>query len=377
MKRNAFAKRTLLPLLILSLLFSAGVAPAVAQDELTHIRLGMTPFQDMLAIQVGAEQGFYEQVGIDLELINLPYEAVTEAIAAGSLDIGSICETTVVTSWDAFPEQRLANIFYTFEGSAIMVRADSGMSTYAENLAAVGDHAEALAATVSQLEGLSVLTTKGTDMEMGVGAALAAGGMSINDVNVLDMNPNDGLAAFLTGEADAYLGGLPQRFRLVKEGMKTLVTAQDVGSEAVILCGFLSTDSYVEENFDALVAFAKGTFLTLQYVNANQDAAFGRISELLNSMTGAQMTIQDIKDLWNKIEFFPTTGAEMYWLLISPNGSRYWRTRMEFVYDFYSGLGAVESEMDFDEVFSFAAILEAYMEQHEPDAWAVIQSMSG
>ncbi|MCY3834679.1 MAG: hypothetical protein OXG85_16835, partial [Chloroflexi bacterium] len=59
------------------------------------------------------------------------------------------------------------------------------------------------------------------------------------------------------------------------------------------------------------------------------------------------------------------------------NGSRYWRTRMEFVYDFYSSLGAVQSEMDFDEVFSFAAILEAYMEQHEPDAWAVIQSMSG
>jgi len=98
MKKTTVAKRMLLPLLILSLLFSASLAPAVAQDELTHMRLGMTPFQDMLAIQVGAEQGFFEQVGIDLELINLPYEAVTEAIAAGSLDIGSICETTVVTS---------------------------------------------------------------------------------------------------------------------------------------------------------------------------------------------------------------------------------------------------------------------------------------
>ena len=177
MKRYQLLRRMLLPLLIVSLLFTFSMAPAVAQDELTHVRLGMTPFQDMLAIQVGAELGFYEQAGIDLELINLPYEAVTEAIAAGSLDIGSICETTVVTSWDAFPQQRLANIFYTFEGSAIMVRSDSGLSTYEENLSALGDHAEALAATVSQLAGLDVLTTKGTDMEMGVGAAMAAGGM--------------------------------------------------------------------------------------------------------------------------------------------------------------------------------------------------------
>ncbi len=375
MKGNKILLRVLLLLAVLALGF--GAMTTVAQDDLTHVRLGMTPFQDMLAIVVGEEQGIYDQVGIDLEFIHLPYEAVTEAVAAGSLDLGSICETTVVTSWDAFPHQRLGNIFYTFEGSAIMVRPESGMSTYEENLASMGDHSAALAATVSQLEGLDVLTTKGTDMEMGVGAALAAGGLDITDVNIIDLNPDDGLAAFLTGEADAYLGGLPQRFRLVKEGMKTLVTAQDVGSQAVILCGFLTTADYVESNFDTLVDFAKGTFLTLQYVNANQDAAFGRIAELLNSMTGAQMTIGDIKNLWNKIEFFPTTGAEMYWLLVSPEGNRYWRPRMEFVYDFYAGLGSVESEMDFDEVFTFAKVLEAYMAEHEPDAWAVIQSQSG
>ena len=50
---------------------------------------------------------------------------------------------------------------------------------------------------------------------------------------------------------------------------------------------------------------------------------------------------------------------------------------MEFVYDFYAGLGGVESEMDFDEVFTFATVLEAYMAEHEPDAWAVIQGQSG
>ena len=204
MKRTKFFARVLLVLSIVLLLF--GISTAVAQDELTHVRLGMTPFQDMLAIVVGDEQGIYEQVGLDIEFIHLPYEAVTEAVAAGSLDIGSICETTVVTTWDAFPHQRLGNIFYTFEGSAIMVRPDAGLSTYEENLASMGDHDAALAATVSQLAGLDVLTTKGTDMEMGVGAALAAGGLDISDVNVIDLNPDDGLAAFLTGEADAYLG---------------------------------------------------------------------------------------------------------------------------------------------------------------------------
>ena len=107
MKRNRIFPRVILLLAILSLCFAA--TATAAQDDLTHVRLGMTPFQDMLAIVVGDEQGIYEQVGIDLEFIHLPYEAVTEAVAAGSLDLGSICETTVVTSWDAFPHQRLGN----------------------------------------------------------------------------------------------------------------------------------------------------------------------------------------------------------------------------------------------------------------------------
>lgn len=361
----------LFPTISLFLTFNTWVVSAA--DHLTPIRIGMTAFQDMLAIKVGDEQGIYKRVGLDIEFINLPYAAITEALAGGSLDLGCICETTVVTTWDNFPNQRIANIFYTFEGSAIMVRPNTGFKTYDDFVGELGDPSKALAATVAQLKGRDILTTKSTDMEMGVGAALAAGGLGMSDVKIVDMNPNDGLAAFLTGTADAYLGGLPQRFRLVKEGMLTLVTAQDVGSEAVVLCGFLTTESFLKKNFDALVKFANGTFITLQYVNANQDAAFGRISGMLNSMTGAQMSVKDIKNLWNKIEFFPSTGAEMYWLLVSPSGNRYWRNRMEFVYDFYSKQGQVKNSMDFDEVFAFAPILESYMKKHEPDAWAVIQ----
>ncbi|MEW6579578.1 MAG: ABC transporter substrate-binding protein [Chloroflexota bacterium] len=352
---------------------SSGVVPTTAQDELIPVRLALTPFQDMLSIQVGVEQGFYEQVGIDLQLLNVPYETVTEILAAGEADLSAMCETTIVTVWDTFPKQRIANIFYTFEGSAIMVRPGSGFKPYLEFLSELGDPQAAMNATVAQLKGKDVLTTKGSDMEMGVAAALRAGGLDISDVNIIDMNPDDGLAAFLAGTGDAFLGGLPHRFRLVKEGMQTLVTAQDVGSEAVVLCGFSATEDYVEDNFDTLVDFTRGTFLTMQYVNANQDAAFGRITELLNSYTGAQMTIQDIKNLWNRIEFFPTTGAEMYWLLVSPQGARYWRPRMEFVYEFYSEQGLVRNSMDYDEVFSFGPILEAYMAKYEPDAWAVIQ----
>jgi|GEM_PF-1272656 len=351
---------------------SGVVATQSSEQGLTKMKIGLTAFQDMLSIKFGNDKGFYKQAGLDLEIVDLPYEVVTEAYASGAIDIGAICETTVVTDWDKFPQNRIVNIFYTFEGSAIMARPNSGMETYQDFYKQLGDSNKAAAATVKQLKGKTIVTTMGTDMEMGTVSALEAGGMSLSDVKIIDMNPDDGLAAFLSGTGDAYLGGLPHRTRLVKEGYLTLITAQDLGPSAVTLCGFGARDDYVKTHQDALVKFTRGTFLTLQYIDSHKDEAFGHITSDLNSLTGATMTVNDLNALWDNIEFFPSTGAEMYKLLIQPDGRRYWKTRMEFVYDYYHGKGQVTNPMDYDTIFPFKDILAQYMKTYEPAEWAKI-----
>ena len=356
-----------------SIMSVGGLTTAVVAEANEQIRVGLTPFQDMLSIQVGSDQGFYKLAGVDLKISNISFESAIEALAAGEVDITGTCDANMFAAWDKYPKQRMVNVFYAFEGSALMVRANAGMKSYAQNFSALGDRDKALKATIVPLKDKTVLSTRGTDMEMGVVAALLDGGLNMSNVKFLDMNPDDGLAAFLSGTGDAYLGGLPQRFRLVKEGYETLMNAHEMGPQAVIQCGFVSSDDYYKNHLDALLKFTRGTYLTQQYVISNQNIAFGKIASLLNSVTGAKMTIEDLKNLWNKIEFFPTTGAEAYWLVVAPTGENYWRTRFEFVKDYYKSTGALKSDANIDDMYAFKDVLVEYLKKYEPDALQAVQ----
>jgi NitT/TauT family transport system substrate-binding protein len=351
---------------------AAFTGSALAADN-EQIRVGLTPFQDMLSVQLGFDQGFYKQAGVDLKISNIPYETAIEALAAGQVDITGTCDANMFAAWDSFPKQRMVNVFYTFEGSALMVRANAGIKSYATLFAELGDRDKALKATVAQLKGKTVISTKGTDMEMGVVATMLVGGLNMSDIKFLDMNPDDGLAAFLSGSGDAFLGGLPQRFRLVKEGYETLINAHEIGPEAVIQCGFVANADYLKNHMDALIKFARGTYLTQQYVVSNQNVAFGKIASMLNSMTGAKMTVQDLQNLWNKIEFFPATGAEAQWEVLDKNGEYYWKTRFDFVKKYYKSAGLLKSDVNVDEMYAFKDVLAEYLKKYEPDAWAAIQ----
>ena len=245
--------------------------------------------------------------------------------------------------------------------------SDSGIATYQELLES-GD-ADALANAVRQLEGKTVVTTRSTDMEMGVASALMAGGLTLDDVEIVDMNPDDGLAAFLAGTGDAFLGGLPHRFRLVdEEGMNELVTAQDLGPEAVIQCGFSATEDWVNENREALVDFARGTFLTLQYIEENKEEAFPQILAHLNAKAGSTMTYEALDNLWNNIEFFPSTGRAAYDLMVAEDGTRYWKDRLQFVDDYYRGQGVVANPLNVDDVYRYDEILADYFAKYGEDA---------
>ena len=67
-------------------------------------------------------------------------------------------------------------------------------------------------------------------MEQGVAAAATRGGLDFKrDVKVIYLEPDQGLAAFLNGTGDAYIGGIPQRTRAGKEGMVEMLTGIDLG----------------------------------------------------------------------------------------------------------------------------------------------------
>jgi len=148
-------------------------------------------------------------------------------------------------------------------------------------------------------------------------------GLPRDQFKIIDMDPDQGLAAFLSGTGDAYLGGIPQRTRLTKEGYLTLISGPDIAP--VPLNGWVTTRAFAEKNQEALLKLQNVMFRIIRYTNANQDEIAKLITDRLNSETGAQMTIENFKKFWNEIEIYPNNAAEVARDILSENGQGSWK----------------------------------------------------
>lgn len=328
-------KRTCL-MIALALLIAAFLVIAGCQNTnqpgpkpLTKVRLSVAPFQDTLIPIIGKEKGWFEQEGLDVEVKLLPWYSVQESLASGSIDVGISNISSVIGAHHNFPDNIYYYGFNTFDnGFAIMTRPKSGLKTVAQLESDIGNHQEAVKAAVRQLRGKTFVTTSKTDMEQVVAYAVRSAGMDFRrDVKVVDMEPDEGLAAFLSGTGDAYVGGIPQRTRALKEGYVELVTGVDLGPSEIN--GLATTRKFAEAHEEELLKIIKVMFRIIQHVNSNMDDGGQIIINELNKNTAAQFTMDDFKRFWNNFEHYTATPKEVEEKILNPQSPTYWKARWD------------------------------------------------
>jgi NitT/TauT family transport system substrate-binding protein len=303
--------------------------PGAPSRPLQVVRFGISPFQDTLLPIVGKERGWYAAEGLDVRFSQLGWTEVMEALSAGKIDLAINNDSAVVATHNKNP-----NIVYYYglnpfdNGFALMVRPHGPMRTLSEILQTAPDRAEAVRRTAAQLKGRTVITTSRTDMEQGVAAAAVRGGLDFKrDIKIIDLNPDEGLAAFLRGDGDAYIGGIPQRTRAGKEGMVEMLTGADLGPPPVN--GFVTTKTYAAAHEKELLSLLHVWFRTVKHMNAHMDEDAPIIISAINRASGAQFTMADFKKFWNNYEHYPESPREVEQTLLNPQSPNYWRARWD------------------------------------------------
>lgn len=355
MKKSAFW-------LMFALLVIIMVAPVGAQDDVVHVRYGISPFQDTLLPILGEQLGWYDEEGLDVEFVILGWTEVQEALAAGEVDVAINNETSVIATHENF------NFVYWYgfniftEGAALMARPEykSADEFEAEGLS----REEAVQAAVEQMRGKVVVTTGNTDMEQAVLSAATYAGLDFNaDFEIIDLNPDEGLAAFLSGTGDFYLGGIPQRTRLTQEGMKAIVTGPELAPPPIN--GIITTPEYAAENQDTLLKLLHVWFRIVNFVEENPEEGGQMVLDILNEQTGANMTIDNFTTFWQNYEHYPLTPAEIERDILSEDGYAYWRARWDATNDYFVNVtGSLAEPVDAEGVVlmeeAHAAYVEAY-----------------
>jgi ABC-type nitrate/sulfonate/bicarbonate transport system substrate-binding protein len=297
---------------------------AAADKPLTKITVGISPFQDTLLPIVGAENGWFKEAGLDISFKTLAWNAMMPAVASQAVDVAVYNTTGVVAVYNKQPDLVFWypwNIFT--QGAALMGRPNIGLKTVKEFEQEGLDHRAAVKAVVSQLKSKSVVTTMGSDMGKAVVIVTSDNGLARNDFKIIDMDPDQGLAAFISGTGEAYLGGIPQRTRLTKEGYLTLLSGPDIAP--VPLNGWVTTKGFAQKNEDALLKLQQVMFRIIRYTDAHQDEIGKLITDRLNSETGAQMTVENFKKFWNEIEDYPKNATEVQRDILDDKGFASWK----------------------------------------------------
>ncbi|WP_233194907.1 ABC transporter substrate-binding protein [Cryobacterium sp. M91] len=345
-----------------------GATGGSAQDGagLTTMKVGISPFQDTYLPIIGTEKGWFEEVGLDVQFQSLAWNAVMPVVASGDIDLAVYATTGVVATANADPEVVYAYAWNFFtEGAAMMVRPDGGIKSVEDLEDESTDRDAARDAAVRQLKGKTIVTTLSTDMGKTVVDALESVGLTQDDVELIDMDTDAGLAAFLAGTGDAYLGGIAQRATALKNGMVAAITGVDLS--APVINGAVMKRSYLESNKDDVLAFVNVMHRIIRFCDAELDECGKIITDRLNEETAGGLTVEAFKDYWQKLELYASNAQESSDMALSKDGISYWKTTWDGDNKYLVETGAIPAEVESAEHFLMPEVWDEYVAKYGID----------
>jgi ABC-type nitrate/sulfonate/bicarbonate transport system substrate-binding protein len=331
--------------------------------ELFKVVVGISPFQDTYIPIIGQEKGWFEEVGLEVELKSLGWNAITPAIISGDVDMAINNTTGVVAVANAEP-----NLVYVYgwnpftEGSALMIRPESGLKSIDQFEEELGSRAEARTATIEGLRGRTIVTTLATDMGKQINDALTSVGMTDADVNFVDMDPDAGLAAFLSGTGDAYLGGIPQRFKSLQEGMVIGLSGSDLAPPPIN--GLLAMRDFATDNEDQVLAFLNVIHRIVRFCDAETAECGQIITDRLNEETAAGLTVEGFESFWQNIELYAPDANSAKEMILDETGAAYWKATWDSDNAYLVGTDAIPGPVDAESNFLMPQVWKAYVAKY-------------
>jgi NitT/TauT family transport system substrate-binding protein len=181
--------------------------------------------------QIAQVRGIYRREGLDASPVLFDYgKPALEAVVSGRADFATVAETPVMLAiMNGAKILILATIDFSRKSHGIVMRRNGRIPS--------PDH----------LRGKRIGTTLGTSAEFYLDSFLAGRGISREDVEVVDLRPEDLGTAFMAGRVAAVSTFAPVIFRIEKEAGDRAVTFIDDAIYSLMF-NVVATRQYVEKN---------------------------------------------------------------------------------------------------------------------------------
>jgi NitT/TauT family transport system substrate-binding protein len=226
--------------------------PAMADTALT---LGLSGWTGFAPLTLAKQAGIFEKHGLDVTLKKIPQASRHLAMASGDIQCAATTvETWVVWNANGVPAKQIFQLDKSYGADGMVVRNDIG--------------------SIADLKGKSVAASApGTAPYFTLAWFLNKNGLSVKDVNVVNLEPGPAAQAFLAGQTDAAMTYEPylSSVREKPEAGKIIATTLDY---PMIMDTVGCTPAFLEANPDAAKALAASYFEALEFIATKQDEAY-------------------------------------------------------------------------------------------------------
>lgn len=267
-------KRNLKKLLALSLaavmtvsMSSAAVFAEEAEDtavETVELNVAYMPnYASLWSVLTGIDQGYFAEEGLEIKLWEFadgPSEIA--AMEGGSIDLAYI----------GHGAHKLC-----IKGQATIFAPSSVHST--DRIIVLPSSEVTSVDDISNLAGKKVAYNAGSSSETALNGALAAAGLTMDDIEAYEMDAPNMVAAMASGSVDAGTAWNPYSNQIMEtcEGALEL----EFSTDSVNLSSWICLPSYAEENRDILLRFSRALYKAMSYSSQeeNYDYAVGLYAE--------------------------------------------------------------------------------------------------
>jgi len=243
----------ILSVLLLSACASVPVENADTQAEMAEttamdkVKVAYVPIMKFATMYVAAERGIFEKHGLDVEIERV--KSGSEAIAflsEGQIDVGGIAiVTSLWNGWNQGLDIRVIapGALEPFEDSPTKVIARKELVDNSE----ISNAADLAGRTVSIAGG------PGSGAEYLLSKALQRGGLTIGDIESVNISNADAPAAFANGSVDAALLGSPFADQVIEAGDGVAIET-DL-TPGLMTVAFVGSGNFVNERPDVAERF--------------------------------------------------------------------------------------------------------------------------
>ncbi|MCK8823714.1 ABC transporter substrate-binding protein [Fuchsiella alkaliacetigena] len=251
-------------LISLALVFLVGtlLTGCGAEDDDT-VTLGYQTALSHTAAIVAVNQDFFAEEGlnIDAKLFSSGPD-VNEAVAAGSVDFGTMGDTPVIMATaGGLPVKVLAGIGGGAERQRLMVRKDSDIES------------------VQDLVGKEVGVRRGTSAHGGFYRLLENEGLADDEISVVDIRPEDMPDSLATEQVDAVLIWEPTPTVIEGEGIGRQI-ANLVGTGNEYLSFALVNQAFAEQNEEQVLQFMRALDRAVDFIEENPEKTAQIVAEV-------------------------------------------------------------------------------------------------